>query len=185
MTHSAWSYWKRDGSPLPGTREAVQTLDKMLALNPNHPGAVHLSIHLFESSTQPERALPQADRLESLMPKAGHMVHMPSHIYVRTGEYAKAIASNQRSLEVDKLFQAEWGDRPTPNLGTYGLSSRTHSRHAWDFIRYAAMHAGNYARAMEAAKAAAAGQSHQGMGAGERAELGTSAAVSFRGRVSA
>ena len=100
MTHSAWSYWKRDGSPLPGTRDAAQTLDKMLALNPNHPGAVHLSIHLFESSTQPERALPQADRLESLMPKAGHMVHMPSHIYVRTGDYAKAIASNQRSLEV-------------------------------------------------------------------------------------
>jgi predicted Zn-dependent protease len=169
MTHSAWSYWKRDGSPLPGTREAVQTLDKMLALNPNHPGAVHLSIHLFESSTQPERALPQADRLESLMPKAGHMVHMPSHIYVRTGDYAKAIASNQRSLEVDKQVQKEWGDRPTPNLGTYGLSSRTHSRHAWDFIRYAAMHAGNYAQAMEAAKAAAGGHSHQGMGAGERA----------------
>jgi predicted Zn-dependent protease len=169
MTHAAWSYWKRDGSPLPGTREAVQTLHKMLALNPDHPGAAHLSIHLFESSTEPERALPQADRLEALMPKAGHMVHMPSHIYVRTGDYARAIASNQRSLEVDKLFQKDWGDRPTPNLGTYGMSSRTHSRHAWDFIRYAAMHAGNYARAMEAAKAAAGGVSHQGMGAGERA----------------
>lgn len=103
------------------------------------------------------------------MPKAGHMVHMPSHIYVRTGDYEKAITSNQRSLEVDKVFQKEWGDRATPNLGSYGLSSRTHARHAWDFIRYAAMHAGNYARAMEAAKAAAAGQSHQGMGAVERA----------------
>jgi tetratricopeptide (TPR) repeat protein len=169
MTHAAWSYWRRDGSPLPGTSEAVRTLERMLALNRNHPGAVHLYIHLFESSAQPERALPQADRLESLMPKAGHMVHMPSHIYVRTGDYDKAIASNQRSLAVDVVFQKEWGDRPTPNLGTYGLSSRTHFRHAWDFIRYAAMHAGNYARAMEAAKAAAAGQSHQGMGASERA----------------
>ena len=169
MTHAAWSYWNRDGSPREGTREAVQTLDRILAQNPNHPGAVHLYIHLYESSAHPERALPQADRLESLMPKAGHMVHMPSHIYVRTGDYEKAVASNQRSLAADTLFQKDWGDRPTPNLGTYGLSSRTHARHAWDFIRYASVLAGNYSRAMEAAKATAAGQSHQGMGANERA----------------
>ena len=169
MTHAAWSYWKRDGSPLEGTREAVRTLDQILAQNPNHPGAVHLYIHLFESSAHPEHALPQADRLESIMPKAGHMVHMPSHIYVRTGDYAKAIANNQRSLAADTLFQKEWGDRATPNLGTYGMSSRTHARHAWDFIRYASTLAGNYSRAMEAAKATAAGQSHQGMGASERA----------------
>jgi len=169
MTHAAWSYWRRDGSPLPGTREAVRTLDQILALNPNHPGAVHLYIHLFESSPQPERALPEADRLESLMPKSGHMVHMPSHIYMRTGDYEKALASNQRSLEADGVFKNEWGDRATPNLGTYGMSSRTHARHAWDFIRFAAMQAGNYARAMEAAKATTVGQSHQGMGSVERA----------------
>ena len=169
MTHAAWSYWKRDGSPLEGTREAARTLDKILARNPNHPGAVHLYIHLYESSAQPERALPKADRLETLMPKAGHLVHMPSHIYVRTGHYDKALKSNERSLAVDAVFQKDWGDRPTPNIGTYGLSSRTHARHAWDFIRYAAMLAGNYGRAMEAAKAIAAGQTHQGMGAGERA----------------
>ena len=168
MTHAAWSYWKRDGSPLPGTREAERTLDEILARNPNHPGAVHLYIHLFESSAQPERALRQADRLESLMPKAGHMVHMPSHIYIRTGDYERAVASNQRSLQADHDFQMKWGDRPTPNLGSYGLSSRTHAQHAWDFIRYAAVHAGNYARAMEAAKATAAGPTHQGMGAVER-----------------
>jgi tetratricopeptide (TPR) repeat protein len=168
MTHAAWSYWRRDGSPLPGTSEAVRTLNAMLALNPNHPGAVHLYIHLFESSSHPERALAQADRLESLMPKAGHLVHMPSHIYVRTGQYEKAVTSNQKSLRADRLFQKEWGDRPTPNLGTYGMSSRTHGNHAWDFIRYAAMHAGNYASAMEAAKAAAAAETHQAMGAVER-----------------
>lgn len=168
MTHSAWSYWKRDGSPLPGTREAVRALDQMLALNPDHPGAVHLYIHLFESSAQPERALPEADRLESLMPKSGHLAHMPSHIYVRTGDYEKALASNQRSLEADGVFKNEWGDRATPNLGTYGMSSRTHARHAWDFIRYAAMQAGNYARAIEAAKATTAGPTHSGMGLVER-----------------
>ena len=169
MTHAAWSYWKRDGSPLPGTREVVRVLEHVLGLNPNHPGAVHLYIHLFESSAEPERALPQARRLESLMPNAGHLVHMPSHIYVRTGYYDEAVVSNQRSLEADGVFKKAWGDRVTPSLGTYGMSSRTHARHAWDFMRYAAMHQGNYARAMEAAKAAAAGQSHQGMGGAERA----------------
>jgi tetratricopeptide (TPR) repeat protein len=93
---------------------------------------------------------------------------MPSHIYVRTGDYGRAIANNQRSIAADGLFQKAWGDRATPNLGTYGLSSRTNARHAWDFIRYAGMHAGNYATAMEAAQAAAAGHSHMGPGALER-----------------
>ena len=169
MTHAAWSYWKRDGSPLPGTREAARALEHVMSLNPNHPGAVHLYIHLFESSAEPERALPQARRLESLMPNAGHLMHMPSHIYVRTGYYDKAVLCNQRSLEADRVFQEAWGDRETPSLGTYGMSSHTHARHAHDFLRYAAMQQGNYAQAMEAAKAAAAGLSHQGMGGVERA----------------
>ena len=169
MTHAAWSYWKRDGSPLPGTREAVRALEHVMSKDPNHPGAVHLYIHLFESSAEPERALPQARRLESLMPKAGHLVHMPSHIYVRTGFYDEAVLSNQRSLAADGVFKNAWGDRATPSLGTYGMSSLTHARHAWDFLRYAAMHQGNYARAIEAAKAASAGSSHQGMGGVERA----------------
>src|SRR4029453_1563794 len=137
--------------------------------NPKHPGAVHLYIHLFESSAEPERALPQAHRLESLMPNSGHLVHMPSHIYVRTGNYDEAVLCNQRSVAADGVFRKAWGDRETPSLGTYGMSSRTHARHAWDFMRYAAVLQGNYAKAMEAAKAAAAGVSHQGMGGAERA----------------
>ena len=169
MTHAAWSYWNRNGLPLPGTREAVRALEHVMSLNPNHPGAVHLYVHLFESSAEPERALPQARRLETLMPNSGHLRHMPSHIYVRTGYYDEAVLSNQHSLEADGVFQKAWGDRATPSLGTYGMSSRTHARHAWDFLRYAAMLEGNYAKAMEAAKAAAAGVSHQGMGGAERA----------------
>ncbi len=104
MIRGAWNYWKRDGSPLPGTREAAGALEHIMALEPNHPGAVHLYVHLFEASAEPERALPQADRLESLMPKEGHMVHMPSHIYLRVGQYEKAIASNERSVEADRYF---------------------------------------------------------------------------------
>jgi tetratricopeptide (TPR) repeat protein len=168
MTHARWSYWRRDGSPLPGTLDAVAALEHVMTLRPDHPGAVHLYIHLFESSAEPERALPQADRLESLMPKVGHVVHMPSHIYVRVGQYDKAVTSNQRSLAVDRLLLSTWGERKLPALGTYGMSHRTHGRHAWDFMRYAALLQGNYARALEAARAAATGQTHQGMGAAHR-----------------
>ena len=85
MIRGAWNYWERDGSARPGTHEAAAALEHVMALEPSHPGAVHLYVHLFESSPEPERALPQADRLESLMPKEGHMVHMPSHIYLRVG----------------------------------------------------------------------------------------------------
>ncbi len=166
MTRGAWNYWRRDGSPLAGTSEAVIALDHILALDPNHPGAVHLYVHLFESSAEPERALSQADRLESLMPKAGHMVHMPSHIYLRVGQYEKAIASNERSVAADRYFLSEWGDRPFPTAGTYHLSASTHAPHALDVLRYAAMLQGNYARALQAAREVAA--SHSLMAANPR-----------------
>ena len=151
MTRGAWTYWRRDGSPLPGTGEAATTLEHLMALNPNHPGAVHLYVHLFENSGEPQRALPQADRLESLMPKAGHMVHMPSHIYVRVGQYEKAIISNERSVAADKYFLETWGDHPFPTTGTYPLSSRTHAGHAFHLLQQAAALQGNYQRALQAA----------------------------------
>jgi tetratricopeptide (TPR) repeat protein len=93
---------------------------------------------------------------------------MPSHIYVRVGQYEKAVTSNQLSLAVDRFFLSTWGERKLPALGTYGLSHRTHGRHAWDFMRYAAMLQGNYTRTLEAARAAAAGQTHTGMGGAYR-----------------
>src|ERR1700739_260617 len=152
MIRGAWNYWRRDGSPLPGTRQAAAILEHLMALEPNHPGAVHLYVHLFESSAEPERALPQADRLESIMPKAGHMVHMPSHIYLRVGQFEKAIASNERSVAADRFFLSECGDRPFPKEGTSHLSASTHTRHAWDVLHFAAILQGNYARALEAAR---------------------------------
>ena len=166
MTHSKWSYWRRDGLPFPRTLDAVAALEHVFALQPKHPGAVHLYIHLLESSTQPERALPQADMLESLVPKVGHVVHMPSH-YIRVGQYEKAIASNERSLAADQQLLSAWGDRSLPTIGTYGMSHKTHARHAWDFMRFAAMFQ-NYSRALKAAKAAASGQTHSGMGGAHR-----------------
>jgi tetratricopeptide (TPR) repeat protein len=159
MIRGAWNYWRRDGSPLPGTKEAATALDHILSLDPNHPGAVHLYVHLFEASAEPERALPHADRLESTMPKAGHMVHMPSHIYIRLGQYEKAVASNERSVAADRFFLSQWGGLPFPQEGTYHTSASTHAPHALDVLRQAALLQGNYARALQAAREMAGGHS--------------------------
>lgn len=151
MSIGRWDYWDANGQPKSETAPVAAALEKVLATTPGHPGANHLYIHLLEASLEPERALAAADRLESTMPIAGHVVHMPAHIYVRVGQYSKAIENNRRSQEVDKQFAKYWGDKPLPNLGTYPLSHRMHAPHAIDFIRYAATVQGNYAVAIEAA----------------------------------
>jgi hypothetical protein len=153
MTSSPWTYWDRTGAPMPGTREVAAALERVIDRHPDHPGANHLYIHLFEASLEPERALPHADRLEALMPKAGHIVHMPSHIYVRVGDYARAISSNERSVAADEAFMAQWGETPFPSFTTYPLSATMHATHAQDFIRYAATVQGNYETAIELARA--------------------------------
>jgi tetratricopeptide (TPR) repeat protein len=156
MSIGRWDYWDADGRPKSETAAVAAALEQVLAAEPDHPGANHLHIHLLEASLKPERALPSAERLEATMPVAGHVVHMPAHIYVRVGQYEKAIASNVRSQQVDKQFAEIWGDHPLPNLGTYPLSHKMHAPHAIDFIRYAATVQGNYGVAIEAANASAA-----------------------------
>lgn len=99
-----WDLWQRDGQPQPGTEEIVATLERVLKANPNHPGANHYYIHAVEASTAPERAVAAADRLGALMPAAGHLVHMPSHIYYRIGRYRDAVESNRQAVEVDKAY---------------------------------------------------------------------------------
>ena len=82
---------------LPGRAEQsgpiVPTLERVLARDPNHPGAIHYYIHAVEASDRPERAEPCADRLRGAIPGAGHLVHMPSHIYYRVGRYVDALAA--------------------------------------------------------------------------------------------
>jgi tetratricopeptide (TPR) repeat protein len=85
-----WGYWSRDGQPYEGVAEVVDVVEKVIARNPQHPGALHLYIHLMESTEKVDKAEPVADRLLTLMPAAGHMVHMPAHIYQRVGRYADA-----------------------------------------------------------------------------------------------
>jgi len=156
MSIGRWDYWDADGNPKSETAPVAAALEQVMAVTPGHPGANHLYIHLLEASLEPERALPSADRLEATMPIAGHVVHMPAHIYVRVGQYGKAIASNERSQRADQAFAQHWGDKPLPNLGTYPLSHRIHAAHAIDFIRYAATVQGSYQVAIAAAHKSAA-----------------------------
>lgn len=155
MSIGRWDYWDSEGRARPGTIRVALALERALKGTPDHPGALHLHIHLIEASLTPERALGSANALEATLPIAGHVVHMPAHIYVRVGQYDKAIASNVRSQRVDKELAALWGDYPFPNIGTYPLSHRIHAPHAIDFIRYAATIQGNYGVAIEAAQASA------------------------------
>jgi tetratricopeptide (TPR) repeat protein len=104
MNLRPWNLWTPDGTPQPGTEELVQTLERVLAKDPNHPGAIHLYIHAVEASAQPERAEAAADRLAALMPGAGHLVHMPSHIYWRVGRYDDAVKTNAAAVEADRAY---------------------------------------------------------------------------------
>lgn len=151
MSIARWNYWDIEGEPLDETLAVALALEHIMKTDMTNPGVLHLHIHLVESSLTPERALISADALESTVPIAGHVVHMPSHIYVRVGQYDRAIDSNIRSQQKDKEFATIWGNLPLPNLGTYPLSHKIHAGHAVDFIRYAATIQGNYEVAIEAA----------------------------------
>jgi len=99
-----WKLWSHDGTPAEGTQEAIAALQRVLARNPNHLGANHYLIHLLEASPHPERAVAAAQRLPKLAPSAGHLVHMPAHVYERTGDYAAAADANERAAGVDRDF---------------------------------------------------------------------------------
>lgn len=138
-----WDLWTSDGKPQPGTEEIVTVLEKLLAAHPDHPQGNHLYIHTVEASPSPERALGAADRLRALVPGAGHLVHMPAHIYIRTGRYAEAAAANERAIAVDRGIVARTGRN-----GFYEIY-RAHNFH---FLAYAAMFEGRSAVALRAAR---------------------------------
>jgi tetratricopeptide (TPR) repeat protein len=105
MNLSPWNYWTDRGTkPRPGTLEVVSTLERTIKRYPNHPGACHFYIHIVEASTNPGRALPCAERLAKLMPGAGHLVHMPSHIYMRVGRYDLVAEHNHEAVAEDETF---------------------------------------------------------------------------------
>jgi tetratricopeptide (TPR) repeat protein len=104
-----WKFWSHDGKPAEGTEEIVSTLEGVLRQHPHHMGANHYYIHAVEASMHPVRALASAKRLETLAPSAGHLVHMPAHIFQRTGDYAGAARANERGAEPDRKYIATYG----------------------------------------------------------------------------
>ncbi|MCY1009781.1 hypothetical protein OV079_30305 [Nannocystis pusilla] len=106
MNVNPWRLWSDDGVAAPGTLEIVDTLESVLARDESHPGANHFYIHAVEASPRPERAIAAADRLPALMPGAGHMVHMPAHVYQRVGRYGDAAEANRRAIQVDARYLA-------------------------------------------------------------------------------
>ncbi len=144
MNLRPWNLWTADGKPQPGTEEIVVTLERVLAVNPAHPGANHFYIHAVEASPSPEQGLAAADRLRSLMPGAGHMVHMPSHIYLRVGRYADAVAVNVQAVTADRAYFA----RSAPS-DIYRLMYHPHNL---DFVWLAASMEGRSAETIRAAR---------------------------------
>ncbi len=162
MSIRRWDYWDKSGEAKGETLDVAEALEHVINSGGPHPGVYHLHIHLIEASLEPERAMVSADALEATLPIGGHVVHMPAHIFVRVGDYQRAIDNNLRSLAVDKQFAQHWGDLPLPNIGTYPLSHKIHAGHALDFVRYAATMQGSSELAIKSAKQMAEAISQHG-----------------------
>jgi tetratricopeptide (TPR) repeat protein len=146
MDLSPWDYWKPGGrEPNPQSVAIVPTLERVLAKEPNHPGAIHFYIHAVEASDRPERAEPYADRLRGAIPGAGHLVHMPSHIYYRLGRYLDALADNKTAVAVDEKYLAE----TNAPMAVYRLGYYPHNVH---FVMASAQMAGDGATVIAAAE---------------------------------
>jgi tetratricopeptide (TPR) repeat protein len=143
MDTRPWNYWSRDGQPYDDTREIEGALTHVLAKHKNHPGALHLWIHLWEATDTPERAEAEADRLLPLMPGAGHIVHMPAHIYQRVGRFQDVIDANIRAAKADEDYIAQCRAQ-----GLYPLGYYPHNLH---FIWMGATATGQSKLAMDSA----------------------------------
>ena len=138
-----WQLWSLEGEPAPGTLELVAVLESVLKRNPNHPGANHFYIHAVEASRNLERAIPSAMRLMTLTPGAGHLVHMPGHIFLQTGDFDLAADTNVKASAADRAFIERTGA-----TGVYPLMYWTHNIH---FVSYARAQQGRYDEAKQAA----------------------------------
>jgi tetratricopeptide (TPR) repeat protein len=125
MDTQPWDYWQPGGKEPKGrTADIQKRLEAVLTKNPEHAWAIHLYIHLVEASDRPERAEPYADRLAALMPGAGHIVHMASHIYHRIGRHPDSLAINQTAVKMDEAYIGQ-----TAAVGVYPIGYYTHNVH--------------------------------------------------------
>ena len=139
-----WNYWTRDGRPYAETHQIIAALDQVITRNPVHPGALHYWIHLWEGSNTPEQAEAAADRLLPLAPAAGHLVHMPGHIYQRVGRYSDAVKANQLAIVADEDYITQCRAQ-----GIYPLGYYPHNVH---FLWFAATMNGQSQIAIDAAR---------------------------------
>ncbi|MEJ2584034.1 MAG: hypothetical protein P8Z38_02995 [Robiginitalea sp.] len=157
MNTMPWNYWDAEGNPMPETPEARKALEKAISINPKHPGAHHYYIHMVELP-QPDLGVPSAEALEDLMPAAGHLVHMPSHIYIRVGRYKDAVEANHKAIAADEDYISQCYSQ-----GLYPLGYYPHNIH---FLWSAASLIGESNTAITAAKKTA-----EKVPQGEMAEL--------------
>jgi tetratricopeptide (TPR) repeat protein len=143
MNLQPWDLWTAAGAPKGRTLEIVAVLERAMAKTPNHPGANHFYIHAIEASPWPERGVGAAERLKALVPGSGHLVHMPSHIFIRVGRYAEAAAANQRAIKADEAYFAK---APAPEFYSIYFMHNVH------FLAYSAMMEGRYQLAIDAAR---------------------------------
>jgi tetratricopeptide (TPR) repeat protein len=144
MDLNPWQLWSADGKPAAGTSEIVATLERVLLAHPDHIGANHYYIHAVEASPDPGRALASADRLAALAPASGHLVHMPSHVYLRVGRYHDAAESNVQAISADRdFFRVSHED---------GLYAQVYYPHNFQFLAYAAMMEGRKTIAIRSAR---------------------------------
>ncbi len=139
MNLHPWGLWHQDGTPQEGTEEIVATLESVMKRDPNHLGAIHYYIHSVEASNNPDRALAGANKLAQLAPNAGHIVHMPAHIYIRTGDYDAAVKTNEQAAEVDRTYIKATGAQ-----GIYPMMYYSHNLH---FVAMCGAMNGRYADA--------------------------------------
>lgn len=137
-----WNYWKSNGEPQPWTPEILNVLESVIERDPDHPGANHLYIHAVEAE-KPHKALPSANVLRNLVPGAGHLVHMPSHVYIRTGNYHQATLANERAIKADNAYVTQCRQQ-----GIYPLAYVPHNYH---FLWATATMEGRSRRSLKAA----------------------------------
>jgi len=144
MVIHAWDYWHSDGRPKEWTPEILSVIESALKQNPRHTGLIHYYIHATEASKHPERAEAYADTLRELVPGAGHLVHMPAHIYLRVGRYQDGVVANEKAMLVDDNYIAQCQAQ-----GVYPLAYVPHNRH---FLWAMATMQGNSKKAIHAAE---------------------------------
>ena len=152
MNLHPWALWQPDGTPEEGTEEIVATLESVIQRDPNHLGALHYYIHAVEASDSPQRGLAAANRIAQLAPAAGHIVHMPAHIYIRTGDHDAAVKTNQQAVAIDQAYLQASSATGVDTL-FYSLMYYAHNLH---FMATCAAMEGNYLQARRSAAQLAA-----------------------------